>query len=475
MRFQIQELIDRLIQKNKDITFDEIKQNLLEYHLTVKEDEKLFLVAYIEYDEDNHPIELSPFEKECRSIVFSKKNFKPLYYLFGQIIYNEDADKFLEDKKWNHVVVQDCQEGTLITVFYYGKKWYVTTRRCLDARESNWVEDMSHYDMFMEAIQGKFSLEDLDENNCYFFVLIHSKNSNIIKHNIIDVIHIETQKKYTHEIVDEVIKSKEPLTRPKIYEFRSLQEVNKSLEKKNILQEEKKIVNDEGYILRYYHDKTMKGDYTLLKKQTRVYQNLRKIKPNNSNPYQVYLILYQQGLIDHYLDYKLTKLECKHVKALVYGALRTMSIELRNLYFTTRNKNDSELYENLGPITHKIIYAIHAIYLARKKQPKDKIKSAEKKEEKKGKPTYASKVKIDGMILPQGFTLLEDIPVAPISDVDVFNVLKLIKPRELIALFNERLVAFYYHVEKYPFMEDDEYINTLLKFMFTQQYNQIKE
>lgn len=103
-----------------------------------------------------------------------------------------------------NIDIKFCYEGTHIVVFNHNNKWFITTRKCLDARESKW-NGKSHYDMFMEAITGKFNLNDLNKNYCYHFNLIHNQNFRSIKYSsendfmILDLIFI-TEKNTLKEI-----------------------------------------------------------------------------------------------------------------------------------------------------------------------------------------------------------------------------------------------------------------------------------
>ena len=67
-------------------------------------------------------------------------------------------------------------EGTHIIVFYHNDKWFITTKKCLDAKTSKWNGETSYYDMFMNTIKDKFNLDDLDKNYCYHFNLINVNN-----------------------------------------------------------------------------------------------------------------------------------------------------------------------------------------------------------------------------------------------------------------------------------------------------------
>ena len=80
-----------------------------------------------------------------------------------------------------------CYEGSLLSVYNYNNKWYISSRKCLDANDSI-LNNKSHYDMFLETIQqDNFNtFEDftnvLNKNYTYHFVLIHHLNENIVNY-----------------------------------------------------------------------------------------------------------------------------------------------------------------------------------------------------------------------------------------------------------------------------------------------------
>ena len=146
--------------KNKDsssLTFEEFKEEILNkdnnYNLSLKEDDDLCILFSLNLNN-------IPDTNSFRSVVIEKNTLKTLVSQYNKILYNADSIEFLKDKNWNSVTVQKCYEGTLIVVFNYNNKWYITTRRCLDAQKSEWVKNTTYYSMFMEAVKDKFSFDD---------------------------------------------------------------------------------------------------------------------------------------------------------------------------------------------------------------------------------------------------------------------------------------------------------------------------
>ena len=93
----------------------------------------------------------SPLECECRSLILDSKTLKPVSYAFDDPIYNQNAKHYLLSLDNKDMNIVQCYEGTMLSVFYHGEKWYVSTRRLLNSSESFWLnKNKSHYDLFLE-------------------------------------------------------------------------------------------------------------------------------------------------------------------------------------------------------------------------------------------------------------------------------------------------------------------------------------
>jgi len=189
--------------KGSNITFDELKNELLKkdedgkqiYHINIKEDDNLAMIFYNTVHDN-----FTKLEESLRSYIIEKTTLDPIASQFNKIIYNDDAVNFIKNKNWNNVVVQPCYEGTMLLVFNYNDKWYVTTRRCLDSNKSKWIKNKSYRQLFDDAMEGKFTFDDLDKNLCYHFVLVHYKNKNIVTYSGLgeeykELYHVMTTKK----------------------------------------------------------------------------------------------------------------------------------------------------------------------------------------------------------------------------------------------------------------------------------------
>ena len=343
--------------KGSQISFDELKDELLKkdelgnqiYYLSLKEDDNLCMIYYNNIlqteGRDSFIVDL---ENSCRSIILDKKLLKPIVTQYNKILYNNDSLEFLKEKNLENVIIQKCYEGTLIMVFNHENKWYITTRRCLNAQESTWIKNNSYFEMFMEAMDGKFEFDELDKDQCYHFVLVHHKNKNIVSYNFLgkeykELFHIMTTEKYTlaesnHKINDKIKYIPDE-------KFNTIDDLLDELKKQNDLDRLYQKVTSEGYVLKYYTGELYKSPFVTLKLQTNIYDILMKLKPNNSNIYQCFLELYQKDKLSEFLPY-FTRYGNDVIKR-IHLSMQNMAKEILDLYHMTRNKNNIEIYQIL--------------------------------------------------------------------------------------------------------------------------------
>lgn len=182
---------------------DEIRENLIKkYQMDIcnyKIDNNNNLVLF--YD-DNYTNDNITYK--YKNIIYDLNNKKPIASQYNQPITNfKNIKEFIDHNVLtNNYLISESIEGTHIIVFYHNDKWFITTKKCLDANESKWNE-ISYYDMFIETIKDKFKLDDLNKNYCYHFNLINENNqrNTQIKHSDIQLIFIT--EKYTLKIIED--------------------------------------------------------------------------------------------------------------------------------------------------------------------------------------------------------------------------------------------------------------------------------
>lgn len=426
-------LITRLSEtKGSKITFDELKIELTKstnekqhYHINFKENDDLCILYYdnfpksqdsqdgsLQNERDEFTIEL---EQSLRSCVIEKDTLKIVSTQFNKILYNENATPLLNSTSWDQVIVNKCHEGTMLVVFCHNDAWYVSTRRCLDSNDSKWIKDKSYREMFDETIRNSFSLDDLEKDNVYYFILVHYKNRNIVDNSQIgdnykNIIHTMTTKKYTTEEVDYVINDN--VERSEEALFQDLNSVHNRLSHINEMDERNKHVSTEGYVLRVYDGEVKKSEFTIVKLQTKLYQKMMKIKPNNSNMHQIYLELYQNDTLHEFLPYYTNYADhIRDVIRRISESMKTLSKEILDIYHATRKKKNQGVYENLKDQYKKAMYELHGQYI--KNRERDFVDGVEKSNmEKRSRPIRVH---------------------------DVYHYLKKLQPQQLRKIYYERM------------------------------------
>lgn len=353
------------------ITFDKFKDKLLEQHgdsFGIKDNDDLFIIYS---NKQNAVYDTTDVAFNYKSVVYDKTNFSQIVTQYNNVIYNDEAIKYVQNVNWENITVQKCYEGTLIIVFNHNGKWYTTTRRCLDANESIWIKNNSYGQLFTEAINEKFTFDDLDVNYCYHFVLVHHKNKNIVSYTDLEddyknVYHILTTEKYSMNEVNYKVPNVD-IVEEEIFE--NMDALLLKLNNYNRDDVTTQLITFEGYVLKHYTGQVHNSPFITLKLQTKLYETLLRYKPNNSNIYQCFLELYQQDKLNFCIPFFLQRLEgitaenCGLLITCVHVAFRNMAKELSTLYFMTRKKNNKDVYEALPSSYKKVLFGIHGIYL----------------------------------------------------------------------------------------------------------------
>ena len=190
--FILQKFLDTLeigsVENNKNKLVEYLKENNLSYK--VYNEENLIIIF-----NNFNSLGKTPLENECRSIVLDLDTCKILNYTFQNPKINIDARKYFLDqviKENKDFLLKDnlieSYDGTPLSIFYH-KKWYISTRRCLNANESIWKSPKSHFELFLDTIKS-FNInsfedftKELNKDYCYNFVLLHYDNVNIVDYS----------------------------------------------------------------------------------------------------------------------------------------------------------------------------------------------------------------------------------------------------------------------------------------------------
>lgn len=175
----------------------------------------------VKYDKDVALIYTNDSKQNIKNIIFDRKTMKPITSQFSYLLYDNDALNYLSGIDLNSVNIYDCHEGSIVLLFYFNDKWYITTRRCLDAYKSKWDSYDSHGKQFEELykkLKGSENLDfsDLNKEYCYHFLLYNDGKKLLLSlvtekwtHNIIDNVsiqNIDTNNKLTFSSLEDAQK-----------------------------------------------------------------------------------------------------------------------------------------------------------------------------------------------------------------------------------------------------------------------------
>lgn len=359
------------------------EEEYVKMNFKCKTDEDLLLV----YDNEFNYVKDSP-NNNFKSIIYNTKTKKPIATQYNKIIIGLDnITDFINNNKFSKLKYKLSYEGTHIIVFFNEDKWYICTKKNLDANLSFWCKEISFYKMFMDSIENKFTLDDLDKKYCYHFNLIHHQNFRNIKYvnlgeNYATVDLIFVTEKETLKIIDMQV--------PNVLEnikkdFKNLDEF--LLVFNDLVKTDKENINNsvylqtEGLVIEHYD---MENNITLLKHQTPIYEYIYKYPTriyNMSHP--KYDLLYKQYLINFHklssdtannyefiddIDY-ITKLVAEYFNkdiikktcSVMSENMKKISIIIGTLYYFTRHKINN--YEAIPSIYKTLLYTLHGIFL----------------------------------------------------------------------------------------------------------------
>ena len=423
--------IQNLINNLDEPTLVNLKTKLSETtdKITIKEFSGSNLILVSNKFSKNTPL-LSNLEKECRSIILDKNTLKVVCYTYDDIYYNQDAKNYVLENDSLTQIIMECFEGTLLSVFNYNDIWHVSTRKCIDARNSKWKNDKSFYDLFLDCIDSEDTFfSNLKKENNYYFVLVHHLNKHLIDYsetfgnNYNKLIHVmtresDTSKEISLDNIEQWGDKTIHFEQPTIYkDYSILNEYNK-LDKLELP------IKSEGVLVKIYNPENGKSD--ILKLQTNAYQFMSMLMPNNNNIFKSFVELYQNDLLKNHLEYFTDN--CKFTEdgfeydtiGVIDAEFKVLTSELFELFkhqynFKNCTHKNKDYYSVLPSEYKTVLYKIRGIYF--------------KKKEKYIK--YKKQLEEDGKDLKLTHTL-------GLRIADIYKLLKGYDTRELLRLFQAR-------------------------------------
>jgi hypothetical protein len=328
------------------------------------------LLLYTNYNYDH---------KKLRSKVLDIETQKVISYSFNSPIYNYIGYNYLINNQDCEKKISKCYEGTIISVFFHNNKWYISTRKCLNAQDSVWL-NKSFYQMFEETILQDFnSIDDfcnlLNKDYNYHFVLVHWENKNIVDYT--DELGVNYKKLAVALVRDKEMK----VVEPNISNLDNLKSIfiPKEYDSLEMLDEQIDYMSKpktEGIIIKVKNN----DDVLIIKLQTNHYQ-FYKSMGLEQHLYKGFLNLYQKDKLVSFFEnneynFKYSKLinpnnntQTFDIIGVIDGVFKVLTQELYNLYnnlYENDNRKPNNYYNKLPSVYKNIIYKLRGIYMKKK-------------------------------------------------------------------------------------------------------------
>lgn len=367
----ISSFIDQ-IKNNAEYNIDSVKKEFFNKSIMTKfyENENLLLV-YHKYDIPTKSL----LENYCRSLVLDATTLNIISYSCQTLTCNKEAQQIILNNSQLPFKYYRCYEGSLLSLFNHNNKWYLSTRRCLDAKESTW-NNISHWDMFNSVLEKEnITFDDfcsqLNSANGYYFVLIHHNLKNIVDYTPV------FGDKYA-KLCLAFVRNKE--TQEEIFGYNLPQFSNifksEEISMEQFCNENNKIninVDNEGIICKT----NIENAYHLLKLQSTSYQ-FSKAMGTSTNIFKGYIYLYQIGILKEYLNNynnhkNLEKIQNPYnisehfdIIGVVDAIFKVLTLELFELFkllwnFKTKEHQNSELYKILPKEYKDILFGLRGL------------------------------------------------------------------------------------------------------------------
>ena len=379
--FLITDFIKKNLDESKENVIDDLRKSLMNKNILSKDypNENMILL-YNKFENKNK----SDLENECRSVILNRTTFEIICYTCNTPIYNVQAINYMLANNNIEKEIYKCYEGTLLSLFHFNNKWYISTRRCLDSNVSLW-NNKSHFKMFEEILnEDNIEFDNftdiLNKEYCYYFILIHHENKNIVDYTnvfgenykklcLAFVRNKETQEEIILDSLNFI--SNNIFLPEKVDDIQSFDQENKSYK----LDEKP---SSEGLIIKIKKNNKFK----LLKLQNFNYQ-FHAAMGNKKNIFLGFIYLYQNNKLVNYLNENknfdqfkkiinpINTSESYDTIGIVDAIFKVLTSELFNLFNIfwnnkTNNHENSALYKILPNEYKNILFGLRGLYFKNK-------------------------------------------------------------------------------------------------------------
>ncbi len=255
---------------------------------------------------------------------------KHLLKIGKNVVMHKDAD----------IRVEYCEDGTVMRLYNYKGNWYTATTKCINAKNSYWSSEKTFDDMFWELFDNEY-LKQLDTNYTYVFILLHSDNRIVVKHNKSNLVYIS---RISNENFQEDYKNMFPFTwRPRSIPYFNLEDIS------NYFWPQKR-----GILIKIHENNT----WTTYKIDFEKYLHIKEIRGNLPNIKTRYL----QLLKDNEKQKELEKYYYEHKKMFegVRKEIFNLVKSIHKLYVNSHIKHTTKVTEE--HMLYRTLRQLHAQY-----------------------------------------------------------------------------------------------------------------
>lgn len=382
-------LFNDLIEKHNIVNFNSLKQELLRYktesdhenyHINIEETDDIciFSTLPIFCNLRNTNDFVDKVSHQVKTCIVDKKTLLPLVYVDKHINYMDrgsyysdsigeivSKSNYLNEK--NKIKFYKNYIGEYIVLFYLCDKWMIlNNNKIYNLKESS---DMLPC-LFCDLIMTKVNINLLDKNISYHFVMAHYRLNKCVLYpewgnEYKELIFIKSEEKGTLEQSTDLVSDK--LVKNSRLFFSCKDELLHYVDTLNDIDILNKKLTVRGILMIVLNET---GESTCINFDTSLYNTIASNFVLNPNIHQTHLDLYQRDKCNDILPY-ITNNYTDIVRR-INISIKTIAKEILNIYFLTRHKQHSELYEKLPKSYKDVLFNIHNIFMNKRDEDLEK-------------------------------------------------------------------------------------------------------
>ena len=246
----------------------------------------------------------NPIVMECRSLILELNTWNIVSMAFYRFFNKGEMLSITENFNYHLSLAQEKVDGSLISVFHYKDKWYMSTRGSIEGKGIVGFLEITFKQLF-EKIIGDLQIfyNSLDKDYIYIFELTSIENRvvKLYKERSLYLLGMRRKSDY-HEISYNELKNKYD-NELKNYSFIKIPEVYSFNKFEDLLMLQKDMnATDEGFVLVNYNEK-INGNFSRIKVKNPAYVSIAHMKENGCASLRCILQLIILGEEQEFLSY----------------------------------------------------------------------------------------------------------------------------------------------------------------------------